>query len=347
MSDIRLGLIGCGGMSGAHQRGFDDLASRMRVTATADIVVERAEKAAHALGAETAVSDYRQMLERVDAVLIVLPHDLHHEVGMECLQAGKHVLMEKPLAISEGQCLDLIHTAARCRRVLMTAYCMRFHPLVTRMKELLDRQAYGSVFQLSIWTEQHTQRPEGHWYNTAAGLGGGQLFSHGCHYIDLLLWLLGRPVRGSHLGTNYGTPWMEKEGTSNVAIEFAGGPLGYHFGTWGAKGTRLGYSFHAHCTEGMVEANIKAGKLFALTKAGEELLLQAQPGKRTQNEMSHFLDCIETGAGPLTDGPGSLQGLRLIWRLYEAERRGIVADLRGLGLNEQWDLRGLDKLPVQ
>ena len=49
---------------------------------------------------------------------------------------------------------------------------------------------------------------------------------------------------------------------------------------------------------------------------------------------AHFLDCIETGTRPLTDGPGSLQGLRLIWRLYEAEEHGVVADLKGLGLDE-------------
>ena len=48
---------------------------------------------------------------------------------------------------------------------------------------------------------------------------------------------------------------------------------------------------------------------------------------------------------PLTDGPGSLQGLRVIWRLYEAERRGVVADLHGLGLDEPWDIAGLDRLP--
>ena len=54
-------------------------------------------------------------------------------------------------------------------------------------------------------------------------------------YRLLLLWFLGRPVKGIHLGTNYGTPWMEMEGTSNVAIEFEGGPIGYHFGTWVQK----------------------------------------------------------------------------------------------------------------
>ncbi|MHC4718526.1 MAG: Gfo/Idh/MocA family protein, partial [Planctomycetota bacterium] len=274
MSLVRLGVIGCGGMSGSHLRHYGDLlGSRMTIAATADIDPTKARKAAEVTGAERAVTDYREMLDRVDAVLISLPHNLHHAVGMECIQAGKHVLMEKPLAVSEAECLDLIHAAADGGRVLMTAYCMRYHPLIVKFKELLDAKAYGEVFQVSIWTEQHTERPG--WYRTREGLGGGQFFSHGCHYVDLLLWFLGRPVRGHHLGTNFGTPWMEAEGTSNVAMAFEGGPLAYHFGTWGAKGSRLKYSFHAHCTGGMLEVRFKEGKLLAHRDSTEELLLQA------------------------------------------------------------------------
>jgi predicted dehydrogenase len=128
---------------------------------------------------------------------------------------------------------------------------------------------------------------------------------------------------------------MEREGTSNVVIEFEGGALGYHFGTWGAKGTRLGYSFHAHCTEGMIEAAFGEKKIIAHTKDGEEVLLELTvPGKHTENEMSHFLDCIETGKTPLTNGRDSLESLRVIWRLYEAEREGVIANLSGLGLGD-------------
>jgi predicted dehydrogenase len=133
---------------------------------------------------------------------------------------------------------------------------------------------------------------------------------------------------------------MEKEGTSNVTIEFEGGRLGYHFGTWGAHGTRLQYSFHAHCTEGMLDARFRDGKLIAIVGGEEKVLTEAESGKHTENEMAHFLDCIDTGDTPLTDGPGSLQGLRLIWRLYEAEEKGTVADLTGLGLDQYEPAKG-------
>jgi predicted dehydrogenase len=333
-------------MAGSHSGGFHHLSDRVEIAATCDIELERAQKAAELTGAKLAVADYHELLDHVDAVLIVLPHDLHYEVGKTCLEAGKHVLVEKPMCNTEEECLDLIATAEKTGKVLMTAYPVRFWPIVVKLKELIDSKAYGECFQMSIWTEQYTRYSPGHWALSADRLGGGQFFSHGCHYVDLMLWFLGRPVRGTHLGTNFGTPWMEKEGTSNVTIEFENGALGYHFGTWGARGTKLGWSIHAHCTEGMLEINLAEKKLYAHTHIKEEkanldtesrkrVVYEAEAsGKFTHHELEHFLDCIRDGSRPMTDGQASLQGLRVIWKLYEAEKNNTVADLRGLGLDQ-------------
>jgi predicted dehydrogenase len=332
MSRVRLAIIGCGSMQKTHARGLALLDDRLQIAATVDIDKQRAEQAAELFPGAKAATNYRDILDDVDAVLVVLPHHLHHPVAKDCLEAKKHVLLEKPMANSEEECLDLIETSARVDRVLMIAYCMRFHPLVIKMKQLIDERAFGDLFQLSIWTEQLTQYPADHWRNIYP-TGGGQFFSHGCHYVDLMLWIMGKPLVGTHIGTNFGTPWIKREGTSNVVIEFEGGKLGYHFGTWGSRGSRLRNAFHAHCTEGMLEIDPARRKLI-LHKGGKEtLLMETEPGKHTQNEMVHFLDCITTGRRPLTDGPGSLQGLRVIWRLYEAEQKNIVADLRDLSLD--------------
>ena len=333
MARVKLALIGCGGMSATHLRRFHLLSDRLRLIAAVDVDETKARQVQEHLPGVVVATDYRSVLDQVDAVLIVLPHHLHHAVAKHCLEAGKHVLLEKPMANSEAECLDLIAIAARLDRILMVAYCMRFHPVVAAMKNELDQKSFGEVFQVSIWTEQMTRYPPGHWGHRAATLGGGQLFSHGCHYIDILLWYLGEPVSGTHLGTNTGTPWMEREGTSNVTMRFAGNRLGYHFGTWGARGTRLRYAIHAHCSEGMIEADITRHRLLAHVGGERKLLMESEAGgKHTENEMAHFIDCIDRRQTPLTDGTASLQSLRVIWKLYEAEQRGVVADLRGLGL---------------
>ncbi len=331
MKPTKLALIGCGGMGQSHLRRFHILASRLHLRAAVDIDLEAAQRVASYFPTALASQDYESVLDKVDAVLIALPHHLHFEVALACIQAGKHVLLEKPMANSEAECTQLISAAQQQGVVLMVAYCMRFHPLVTHLKQALDERLAGDLFQLSIWTEQHTERPADSWMCRVETLGGGQLFSHGCHYIDLLLWFLGSPVRGVHMGTNRGTPWMEREGTSNVCIEFPEGRLGYHYGTWGARGSRLRYAMHAHCDEGMLEADI-TGKQLLLHKGSEsQVLLQlADSGKHTENEMSHFLDCIETGATPLTDGCTAVRSLRTIWRLYAAEAQREWADLRAV-----------------
>ena len=335
-----IALIGCGNMGSAHRRAAEALAGRFRFAAAVDIDQTRADEAARVLGCDVAETDYLRVLDRVDAALIVLPHHLHRRVGLDCLEAGKHVLMEKPLAVSERECLDLIEAAETRQLTLMVAYCMRFQPLLMEMERLIKEKVYGDVFQVSIWTEQMTRRPDpDSWVHQRKYVGGGQLFSHGCHYIDILLAWLGEPVQGIHIGTNHGTPWLDFEGTSNVTMKFADGALGYHMGTWGARGTRLKYSLHAHCTDGMLEIHLHSGKLILHRDAEEEatgrerLLMEADHNKAVGAEMAHFLDCLETGRAPLTGGRESLQGLRAIWRMYEAEERGKLADLRGLGLD--------------
>ena len=338
----RVILIGCGIMAKQHSVRFEAVADRVEISALVDIEIERAQAVSDLLpNHPPCFTDYHEALPFGDAALIVLPHHLHTQCTIDCLDAGLHVLAEKPLANSEAECLAMIEAAKRNKKILMVAYCMRYHPLIREMHRLIKEETFGKCFQLSIWTEQLTMlRSE--WLGKRETLGGGQLFSHGCHYIDLLLWMMGKPVIGTHLGTNLGTPWMDREGTSNVCIQFESGALGYHFGTWGARGTRMGYDFQAHCEQGLIDLDFHAGKLTfrckdpehvpgVAIKSEETVLMEADKAKPTAIEMAHFIDCIETGKTPDTTPEDSLEGLRVIWKLYEAEENCKIADLRGLG----------------
>ena len=341
MSDIlRFGIVGCGGMvNNSHVHGFAAIADKCRVTAVCDIVEERAKKAAEVTGAEYWTTDYTAMAERVDAVLIALPHHLHYPVGMFFLKAGKHVLMEKPLCNTEEECLSITEEAEKRGLTLMCAYPVPYWDGIRKLKELVDSGEYGKIMQMSIWTEQYTDCERFPWAKSAKTLGGGQLFSHGCHYIDLLLRFLGNPVSGVHYGSNLGTPWMEREGTSNVVMQFESGAMGYHFGTWGARGTSHGYDFQIFTDKGYLEYS-HAGRYILWKQdldpnAREPKTCRwelGDTGKQTENEITHFIDCVREHKRPMTDGKSSIQSLRVIWRLYEAEEAGKIADLRGLGI---------------
>ncbi|MBO5924299.1 MAG: Gfo/Idh/MocA family oxidoreductase [Lentisphaeria bacterium] len=336
----KLILIGCGGMAKNHVSRFENLEDRLEVVAVVDIDTAKAQAVSDLLPNHPPVfADYHEALPLGDLVLQCLPHHLHAECTIACLDAGKHVLAEKPLANSKAECLAMVEAAKRNNRVLMTAYCMRFHPILREMRRLIKEKVYGECFQLSIWTEQLTIREDAAWLHDRKLLGGGQLFSHGCHYIDLMLWMMGKPVRGTHSGTNFCTPWMDREGTSNVCLEFENGALGYHFGTWGAKGTRMGYSFQAHCEKGLIDFKLQENKLLLRGNISEHVpgtpedckeyvLLDMGPrtGKHTVEEMRHFLDCVETGKTPETSPEESIAGLEVIWELYQAEDEHRLAD---------------------
>ncbi len=99
---IRIGLIGCGGMGDVHRQAMQQLAGRAQFTAAVDLDLARAQETAAALGCSLAVTDYHEVLPAIDAAIVAVPHHLHHPVGMDLLAAGKHLLMEKPLANSEA-----------------------------------------------------------------------------------------------------------------------------------------------------------------------------------------------------------------------------------------------------
>jgi len=348
MKEIRLGLIGCGAMMDTHARCVNEASMKLNITAFCDIKIENAQHVVDVLGVDAYVTtDWKTMVDYVDAVLIALPHDLHYECGVFFARHKKHILMEKPLCNTEEECLSLMEICKEEGVTLMCAYPVRYMPGVVKLKEMVDSGKYGKVMQMSIWTEQLTICEEGGW-GASGRLGGGQLFSHGCHYVDILLWFLGNPVAGSHFGTKVGTPWMLREGTSALIMKFENGALGYHGATWGARGTRLGFDFQIQMEKAMLEYDGRAkevriyegeqkhvpGDSTYVIQQNYEVVEKYEGGKMTQNEILHFIDCVENGKTPLTDGYGTLQGLRVIWAVYDAEKHNMVADLRGLGLDQ-------------
>ncbi len=352
MEKLKIGLIGCGGMMGTHARAVNQVEG-VEIVAICDIIRSNAEEVARIMGTNPMIFEqFEDLTDYVDAVLIALPHDLHYECGMYFANKKKHILMEKPLCNSEQECLNLIHACEENGVTLMCAYPVRFWPGVVKLKELLDSGEYGRPIQMSIWTEQDTHPVDAdgriNWANSSR-LGGGQFFSHGCHYVDIMLWFLGEPVKGIHFGTRVGTEYMIGEGTSSAIMYFKNGAIGYHGATWAAKGTRLGYDFQIQTEKGLLEYDHRGGQVRIYDAAAAHVPGQEEKGpkeryrvvwdrgsegtsKNTQFEIAHFVECVRTGKEPLTNGYSTLQGLRAIWRMYDAERTGRVADLSDLAL---------------
>lgn len=207
MEKFRLGVIGCGGIMKAHVKGIMECTHDVEVTAVCDIKEELAKDTASVLNDPYVTTDWKTMVDYVDGVLIALPHDLHYECGMFFARHKIHLLMEKPICNTEEECVRLIEVCEEEGVIFMCGYVPPYKPGIIKLKEMMDSGEYGKPFMMSHWTEQLTKFDELHWASTAR-IGGGQLFSHGCHHIDIMLRFLGRPVSGTHVGTNLGTPWL-------------------------------------------------------------------------------------------------------------------------------------------
>jgi predicted dehydrogenase len=213
------------GTAGVARRRF---LPALRATANARLVVaasrrlERAEALVAAAGQGRAVDSYDEVLtdQSVEAVYIPLPNALHHHWTRRSLEAGKHVLCEKPLAMSVTDAEDLAEAARTAGRVVMEGFMYRLHPQYepARWRTLLGR--LGAMRTMHVRLSFPFNRPGDIRENPA--LGGGALWDIGCYCLDMLCWQLGSPMEVHAMGeVRGGCNW-----TSAVQTLFSGGVVG-------------------------------------------------------------------------------------------------------------------------
>ncbi|QHW32777.1 Gfo/Idh/MocA family oxidoreductase [Paenibacillus rhizovicinus] len=214
---LKVGLIGLGFMGGTHMDNYLRLEKEgadVRLTAICDIDPAKLEGRA-AVGnidtsSEEAIDFSRfakyasiaEMLEReeLDAVSIALPSYLHKEVTIQCLQAGLHVLCEKPMAMNADDCEAMIAAAEASGKQLMIGQCLRFWPAYVYLKELVEKKTYGEVTSASFFRGGATPT-WGPWLLEAEKAGGALLDMH-VHDTDAINWLFGLPDAVSCLASN-------------------------------------------------------------------------------------------------------------------------------------------------
>ena len=196
---IGVGLIGLGGQGGEHLRVLLALGqgSIIALCDADERTLDRAEAAAHHCGHEPVTErDYRRLLEHpdVDAVYVSVPDDVHQEVAVAALEAGKDVFLEKPIAHTPQAAEAILAAAERNGRILQMGLVYRYAMLYRRMAELAASGEIGRP--LMAWCQEFRQPfPDSAWYHSQARTGG-TLNEKDCHHFDLFNWMLGsRPKR--------------------------------------------------------------------------------------------------------------------------------------------------------
>lgn len=185
-------------------------------------------------------SDYRQMLSEVqpDIALILTPHPLHASIAIDCLQAGCHVLVEKPMAVQVAEADAMIAAARQQQRLLGVVFQHRFRPEMLAAHELIHSGKLGKIQHVDmsvIWTRPASYYQVAPWRGTWKGEGGGVSMNQGAHNLDLLCYLLGLPTR-VYAWTRRLQHTIETEDTVQAMLEWSNGALGsLHLSTAEAK----------------------------------------------------------------------------------------------------------------
>jgi UDP-N-acetyl-2-amino-2-deoxyglucuronate dehydrogenase len=224
---INFAIIGCGRISERHAQHINNVG---KLVAVCDVIKEKADRLAAKYGAKS-YTDYAEMLSQekeVEVVAVCSPNGLHAVHTIAALQAEKHVLCEKPMAINPYDCGEMIKAAERANRRLFVVKQNRFNPPVSAVKQHIDEGKLGKIYSvhLSCYWNRHNEYYANSWKGTKK-LDGGTLYTQFSHFIDLLYWMFGDVKEVTAYTANYHHQGIiEFEDTGVVNLRFYNGTLG-------------------------------------------------------------------------------------------------------------------------
>jgi predicted dehydrogenase len=204
MEKLRVGIIGAGGIAQSrHIPALLTLSELASVEAICDIHEETARLTAEKFGVPHAFVDYQDMLGIVDAVVICTPNRYHAGISVAALKAGKHVLCEKPMAMTAEECEEMIKASKESGKQLAIAYHYRFMREARAAKKVIEENEIGQPIVARAKALRRRKVPGWGVFTNKELQGGGAMIDYGCHFLDLALWLLGSPEPVEVTGTAY------------------------------------------------------------------------------------------------------------------------------------------------
>ncbi len=206
----RIGIIGSGGIAGAHARSYKNM-DDVEVVAVADVIPGKAAEFIEKLeltGAKP-FDDHRQLLELdLDGVSICTPNVAHHRTTIDSLKAGKHVLVEKPMAVTLEQAIEMVQVEKQSGKILTIGFQPRYDPNMQELKRIVQSGILGNVYYVQTGGGRRRGMPGGTFISKELA-GAGALADIGCYSLDMALNALGYPkpltvsaYASNHFGTN-------------------------------------------------------------------------------------------------------------------------------------------------
>ena len=360
MKKLRIGIIGCGGIANVkHMPSLAVFKDEVEMVYFCDIIEERAKTAAAQYGTPDAkvCTDYHELLkdESIDVVHVLTPNVNHCPITCDALEAGKHVLCEKPMAITYGEGKKMLDTAKRTGKKLTIGYQNRFRKDTLQMKHMVDRGELGEIYFAKAHGVRRKGVPTWGVFPDKSKQGGGPLIDIGTHPLDMTLWLtnnyepevvLGQTfqkLKDKPEGNKFG-PWdpdtFETEDSAFGLIRMKNGATIYLEAAWAINMLNCKDAMVTLCgTEGgseMFGDNWKNEGYLITNKVEDGVLVNVEPAQAAGvfgfdgpdmedpkiMEARHWIDAIVNDTEPFVKPEEALVVTRILEAIYKSAETG-------------------------
>lgn len=354
---VKAAVVGSGFAADLHAAAIQQLNGEIELTA----VASRTESGARELAAKYAIpkvfTDYRQMLldPDIELVTIAAPNFAHAQIAIDCARAGKHVVCEKPLAMTLEEADEMIDVCRRQGVLLLYAEELFFAPKYVKAKEMADQGAFGKIFQVKQ-SEKHFG-PHSDWFWDIERSGGGALMDLGCHGIAFCYWFLNRrPIRSvyCHMATLVHGDKTRAEDNALCILEFEGGAMGVIENSWSRRGG-MDDSIEVYGDGGLTYADLLMGNaLPTYSEHGFGYAVEKAPSTQGWSwpvfeeiwnygfpqEMRHFARCVRGKEQPQSTGEDGRVVMEALYAGYASagEGRKIALPFHPHGVKRPIDL---------
>ena len=347
---LGFGIVGCGMISRFHVKAIADIEGAKFVACCTGLpdYVEGAHKLVEGTDA-TAHANLEEMLANpeVDIVTICTPSGAHMEPAVAAANAGKHVIIEKPLEITLKRCDKIIEACKKNKVVCSTIFPSRFHKASLTLKNAVDAGKFGRLTLGDAyvkWFRTQAYYDSGEWRGTWALDGGGALMNQAIHTVDLLTWLMG-PVESitAHTAT-LAHKRIEVEDVATAALRFKNGALGVIEATTAAfPGMLKKIEIHGSTGSAVIEEeDIKTWEFEKMTSKDKKIaaefakLTKTGGGAADPSAIGHaahahqfkdVIKAIKKGTKPTIDGVEGRRSTEIILAIYKAAETGKAIEL--------------------
>ena len=340
---VKVGIIGYGYTGQQHARAFESLAG-------VDLrAVSETDPQKRALVAVQAYEDYRYLLDdySLEAVSICLPHNLHEQVATEALNAGKNVLVEKPLAASVEAGERLCQLARKVSRVLMVEMTHRFMPPVVEARQLILKRELGDVIAVTDAIVECVGSLPG-WLFCKQSAGGGVGLSSGIHLLDQVAWITGQSLTldSARFGHSFAMGDMgDIEDTASFFLHLNQGAPVHILLCWRPRGKDLESELSIYGSKGTLYVDVWRGWRL-VTEVGcrgevhfdETLSIAERALEGMKGALAEFIAAVRENREPFLKPEESLTSQSIIeqaYRLWEIQLKGAIRPTPTVGSQQE------------